>query len=113
MRSAVLFAACCLFCWSQSGLAANEQGFQVNIKFSKPNVPYWAFQHDRNACLGEASRQGWETTKVLSGIPIMPTYDVPRFGNCMLAKGYRPDPNGFNAATFQHQTDDSYRLLHL
>ena len=111
MRSALLVAVGCVFCLSQAGFA--DEQFAVSVQFSKPNVTYNAFLHDRNACLGDASHQGWSSLNALYPVRATPTYSFARFSNCMLAKGYKPDANGFRAATFSHVTGDQYLLTHL
>ena len=111
MRSALLMVAGCVFCLSQPGFA--DEHFAVSVQFSKPNVTYNAFLHDRNACLGDASHQGWSSLNPLFPVRATPTYSFVRFSNCMLAKGYKPDPNGFYAATFSYLTGDQYRLMRL
>ncbi|MDR3527439.1 MAG: hypothetical protein P4L57_09175 [Rhizomicrobium sp.] len=113
MRSAILIAVCGVLCLSQAGFAA-DQNFRVSVKFARPNTTYNTFLHDRNACLGDASRLGWTTTVAVNvtAVPATPTYNFARFGNCMLAKGYQPNPNGFDATEFWHRRDNEYWLAH-
>jgi hypothetical protein len=116
MSRALILAAGCVFCLSQQGLA-DEQIFTVSIQFSKPNVTYDAFVQDRDRCLASSSFVHWSSGTITPGmggswaVPGGRVYNFPRFGNCMLAKGYKPDPNGFFAAKFRHRRSNEYTLM--
>ncbi len=110
MRCAFLMAVGCIVCLSQAGLADSAV---YTAQFSKPDVRYATFQSERNACLGAASHQGWGSGSSSHGTFVVtkrPTYDLMRFSNCMLAKGYKPDPNGLIAAKFWRMSADRFVL---
>lgn len=106
MRSALLVAAGIAVCLSQPAPA-----YTISVQFSKPNSTYNGFLHDRNACLGVASRQQWWTSSGGYAMPGMPIYNLARFENCMLARGYGLDPNGFHPVKFDHLSGDNFRLV--
>ena len=117
MRRALFIAAACAACLSQPGLAYDN--FFITVKFSKPNISYSEFQADRNACLGLNSHQGWTTaggggwSQGSWALPATPTYNFAHFGNCMVVRGYTPDPNGIHATKFYRMGPNLYRLVRL
>jgi hypothetical protein len=66
---------------------------------SKPGAAFGEFQSDRSACLSDAGIRKWES----DGPPwasFSTNFDMAVFFHCMKEKGYRPDANGYNAASF-------------
>jgi hypothetical protein len=97
MRRSLLLAAGCLICLMQPGLAQS-----VTIKLSRPNTGYSTFLDDRAFCLNAVSypRDRSHDSQYNYGFFTV-TYDVRGFINCMYAKGYKADPDGFRAVQVQ------------
>lgn len=100
MRTALFVVASCLIGLTQSGLA--DSGF---IKLSKPDIRYATFMEDRNACFSSASRRVFDWHSVS-----WTTHNLYDFADCMTAKGYRLDPNGYRAAWYTSYDGRHYSL---
>lgn len=95
MRGALILAAGCLLCLSQAGLASSQQ--LVVVKMSKPDVDQATFAQDRSVCLTKANSE-----HLFNGRDegTWARHHLRIFGECMAAKGYKNDPNGFPALRY-------------
>ena len=97
MRRGLLVAAGCLVCLSLPGLANS-----TIIKLSRPDTDYAAFLRDRDACLSAAGHWSWWTASNGAAVGGAGHYDLYKFADCMTAKGYRLDPDGYRAAKYYY-----------
>ena len=97
MRWALLLAAGCLICLSLPGHAN-----WFTLRVSKPTGTWSDYLDDSAACNKVSQIPGY------SGGPFSTTHMVTqaertassnKYWDCMVAKGYRADPNGYRAAT--------------
>ena len=95
MRSALILAAGCLLFLSGAGVASSQQ--LVVVKMSKADVDQATFAQDRNACLTKANSE-----HLFDGRDegTWARHHLKAFGECMAAKGYKNDPNGFPALKY-------------
>lgn len=110
MRSALMVAAGCMIL-SQAGLASTH-----TIRLSKPNTTYAAFLDERTVCLNAAWHQsGADVGAWGGGVPPVHTsggaYSLKEFADCMNAKGYLLDPNGYRAVKYYSLAQGGYLLV--
>ena len=95
MRWAVLLAAGCLICVNQPGHAN-----RFALKLSKPNGTWSEYLDDVAACNpyrpNPPASSGDDHRMTEADIVARST----AYFDCMTAKGYRADPNGFRAAGY-------------
>ena len=96
MRWALLLAAGCLVCVSQPGHAT-----PAALRLSKPNGTWSQYLNDVTAC--NRSRTSPPTSDTMAH-PSMNEAEVValsrQYFGCMTAKGYRPDPSGYDAGQY-------------
>lgn len=95
MRKTMLLAACCFICVSQTGLATPKE--LLVVKLSKADTTHDQFVVDRNDCLTVANRAPYAGGPVPGG---WAKHHLKVFGECMGAKGYKSDANGFLAIRY-------------
>lgn len=103
----------CAALLSVGAFAASDHSYRVDFRFSKSSVNYQSFTQDRERCVaGTSTRRKFGPEAIggslnvglgsssLNSSSVMvfprPTYDhdVAAFYRCMMARGYRADPNG-------------------
>lgn len=104
MRSALLLAAGCIVCLAQAGLATTYGEPIYYIRLAKPNAGYTTFMFDRNDCIQSTSHKVREHYVDLKGerfFGVNLQYHTPEFIECMKARGYALDNNGYRAIGYQ------------
>ena len=103
MRNA-LIAASCIICLTPAGLASILSEPLHYIRLSKPNTSYSTFMYDRNNCLEITSRKVREHYVEMKGeryFGINVQYHVRPFVDCMKARGYALDREGYRAIAYE------------
>jgi hypothetical protein len=90
---------------TQPGLASTD-----TIRLSRPHTSYAAFMYDRNACMSAAGHRGPDFTGGNAIHVSQTSYSLKDFADCMNAKGYLLDPNGYRAAKYYRLADGGYLL---
>lgn len=104
MRGKQLLIAGCIVAMSQIGLATPQE--ILTVKVSKPDTTHDQFVADRDACLTEANndRLGGSTPTAWA------KHHLKLFSECMVARGYKSDPDGFRAIRYI-QTERGRRII--
>jgi hypothetical protein len=114
MGKALLFAVCCALWLSPS---AHAYGYYITMSYAKPNTPWLVFFEDRNECLWSSQHSSWQTVGMAGsiggglsggGAVVTTSYNVRTFTNCMSARGYHFDANGYRAVWIHQRNDGRY-----
>ncbi|MDR3526984.1 MAG: hypothetical protein P4L57_06855 [Rhizomicrobium sp.] len=102
MRSTIFFVAICLAGLSQTALATPRE--LLVVKLSRPNTTNAEFIEDRNACLTTANNEHWAGAgPVGQNAGAWARHHMKTFGECMGAKGYKNDPEGYRAIRYSQR----------
>ena len=104
MRSAFLIA--CLMC--QAAFGARFGDPITYVSFSRPDTSYATFMFDRNECLQLTSNKPREHYVEQKGgrfFGVTITYHIGPLVDCMTARGYVRDRDGYRAVGYQVDTD--------
>jgi len=104
MRSTIFFVTVCFACLSQAGLATPRE--LLVVKLSKSTASQAEFFEDRNACLTTANNEHWAGAQPVGrNASAWARHHLKTFGECMGAKGYNSDPNGYRAIRYLQRED--------
>ena len=74
------------------------------VTLSRPNTSQSEFVEDRDACLAAANNERWPGAGPAGGnTGAWARRHLQAFGQCMGAKGYKDDPNGFRAIRYSQR----------
>jgi hypothetical protein len=99
-RALVVVAAGCLICL---GLPAHANSFTLRV--TKPNGTWSGYLDDNAACHTASQIPGYHEGSFMSAHIITDAERVAssnKYWDCMVAKGYRANPNGYRAGTIYY-----------
>jgi hypothetical protein len=108
MRGALLIAAGSIICLTQAALASTFGEPLYYVKLSKPDTSYSSFMFDRQDCLQATSRKVREHYVEVKGeryFGVNLQYNLGPFVECMKARGYAIDRDGYRAIGYQVDSD--------